>query len=74
MTSTSIPLFQVHLPPASALMPRLEQTLYSGQISEGPVVYAFEDRFASFIAMPGRALSFYSGTAALHAALLLAGV
>lgn len=54
-------------------MPRLREVLYSGQISEGPPVYEFERKFGEFVGAP-QALSFYSGTAALHAALVLAGV
>jgi perosamine synthetase len=54
-------------------MPRLRDVLYSGQISEGPPVYAFEGEFGKFIGWP-HVLSFYSGTAALHTALILAGV
>ena len=68
-----IPLFKVGLPPRAALMPRLEEVLYSGQISEGQPVADFEDRFGKFVGNP-HCLSFYSGTAALHVALLLAGV
>jgi len=58
--------------PREALMPRLEAVLYSGQISEGEPVAEFERRFAAFAGIE-HALSFYSGTAALHVALLLAG-
>ena len=54
-------------------MPRLRDVLYSGQISEGEQVYEFESKFASFVGLP-QVLSFYSGTAALHAAMILAGV
>lgn len=54
-------------------MPRLRDVLYSGQISEGEPVYEFERRFSSFVGL-SNVLSFYSGTAALHTALLLAGV
>lgn len=61
------------MPPREALMPRLEAALYSGQISEGKDVVAFEQKFGRFIANPN-ILSFYSGTAALHTALVLAGV
>lgn len=68
-----IPLFKVFLPPRAALMPCLEEILYSGQISEGAPVVEFEHRFGNFVGCPD-ALSFYSGTAALHAALVLAGV
>jgi perosamine synthetase len=68
-----IPLFKVFLAPEECLMPRLRDVLYSGQISEGEPVYEFERRFSAFIGLPN-VLSFYSGTAALHAALVLAGV
>jgi dTDP-4-amino-4,6-dideoxygalactose transaminase len=68
-----VPLFKVFLPPEGDLMPRLRDVLYSGQISEGPPVYEFEQKFASFVGLPN-ILSFYSGTAALHGALMLAGV
>lgn len=68
-----IPLFKPFLPPAVELMPKLEQVLYSGQISEGPIVQEFERKFGEYIQNPN-VLSFSSGTAALHIALLLAGV
>jgi len=68
-----IPLFKVGLPPPETLMPRLQEVLYSGQISEGAPVAEFEQRFGEWVGNP-RCLSFYSGTAALHVALLLAGV
>lgn len=68
-----IPLFKVFLPPCAALMPHLEHILYSGQISEGAPVAEFERAFGQFIGSP-EPLSFYSGTAALHTALVLAGV
>jgi len=54
-------------------MPRLEEVLYGGQISEGPPVVEFERCFGALVGAP-HVLSFYSGTAALHAALVLAGV
>ena len=54
-------------------MPRLRDILYSGQISEGEPVAEFERRFGAYVQAPN-VLSFYSGTAALHEALLLAGV
>jgi dTDP-4-amino-4,6-dideoxygalactose transaminase len=69
----AIPLFKVFLPPEDRLIPRLRDVLYSGQISEGEPVYDFERRFSSFVGLPN-VLSFYSGTAALHVALVLAGV
>lgn len=68
-----IPLFKVFLPPAPELLPRLEAVLYGGQISEGQQVIEFERRFADFVGT-SNVLSFYSGTAALHTALVLAGV
>lgn len=68
-----IPLFKVFMPPRTALMPRLEDILYSGQISEGAPVIEFERNFGKLIGSPN-ILSFYSGTAALHGALVLAGV
>jgi perosamine synthetase len=54
-------------------MPRLREVLYSGQISEGRPVYDFERKFGEFIHQQN-VISFNSGTAALHTALLLAGV
>ncbi|MFM9967787.1 MAG: DegT/DnrJ/EryC1/StrS family aminotransferase [Burkholderiales bacterium] len=69
----TIPLFKVFMSPRDQLMPRLEEILYGGQISEGPPVAQFERQFAKFVGQ-SEALSFYSGTAALHAALVLAGV
>jgi len=59
--------------PREVLLPALERVLYGGQISEGAEVEAFEREFGEFIGRP-HVLSFYSGTAALHAALILAGV
>ncbi len=71
--NAAIPLFKVHMAPEGELMPRLRDVLYSGQISEGAPVREFEMKFSDFVGLPN-ILSFYSGTAALHAALLLAGV
>lgn len=54
-------------------MPKLEEVLYSGQIAEGALVYEFEKAFLSkYKYNLGMAMS--SGSAALHTALLLAGV
>ncbi len=69
----SIPLFKVFMSPKEQLLPRLTEVLYSGQISEGPPVAEFERQFARFVDQPD-SLSFYSGTAALHTAIALAGV
>jgi dTDP-4-amino-4,6-dideoxygalactose transaminase len=73
MSAADIPLFKVFMAPRDALLPRLEAQLYGGQIGEGERVVEFEDSFGAFIGNP-RCLSFSSGTAALHVALLLAGV
>ena len=69
----NISLFKVHLPPRDVLMPELERVLYSGQIGEGETVKQFEAEFGRFAGNPN-ILSFHSGTAALHTALVLAGV
>ena len=69
----TIPLVKVGMPTPDLLMPALEATLMSGQIGEGEQVRAFEDRFAATFGLP-HALAMSSGTAALHAALVLAGV
>lgn len=68
-----IPLVKVKLPPPEQLMPRLEEILYSGMIAEGDAVYEFERAFAAHFGLD-HALAMSSGTAALHAALELAGV
>ncbi len=61
------------MPPKEILMPELEQVLYSGMVAEGEYVYRFEREFAAKFDLP-QALAMSSGTAALHAALSLAGV
>ena len=68
-----IPLFKVHMPPPEALMPRLQSVLYSGQVTEGAQVVEFERRFSRYFGIE-HVLSFHSGTAALHTALMLANV
>jgi dTDP-4-amino-4,6-dideoxygalactose transaminase len=73
VSEPAIPLFRVLLPPAEELMPALRDVLYSGQISEGPPVKAFEAEFAEFAGVRHVA-SCSSGTAGLHLALLVAGV
>jgi|GEM_PF-4526500 len=73
MTEPQIPLFRVSMPPRGELMPRLEQVLYSGMVGEGEEVRKFEQRFGDWLG--GRpVLSFSSGTAALHTALMMTGV
>jgi perosamine synthetase len=69
----TVPLVKVGMPPRERLMPELEAVLYSGFIAEGEHVYRFERAFAEQMRLPN-ALGMSSGTAALHVALLLAGV
>ena len=68
-----IPLIKTSVPPREVLMPRLEQVLYSGYVAQGEVVEEFERKFEEYIG-GGNTLSLNSGTAALHIALILAGV
>lgn len=68
-----LPLIRTSLPPRETLMPKLEQILYSGYIAQGEVVEEFERKFEKYIGS-GHTLSLNSGTAALHIALILAGV
>ena len=69
----SIPLVKVTMPSRQVLLPRLEEVLYSGMIGEGEAVYAFEQSFSEKFAL-NHVVAVNSGTAALHIALLLAGV
>lgn len=68
-----IPLVKPFMPPKEVLLPALEDILYSGYIAEGEKVYEFERQFAAFIDNP-YPIALNSGTAALHIALLLAGI
>lgn len=68
-----IPLVKTSIPPREILMPRLEEVLYSGYIAQGDAVEQFERKFEAYIG-GGNTLSLNSGTAALHIALILAGV
>lgn len=68
-----IPIVKVAMPAKSALMPALEEVLYSGMIAEGESVYRFESEFNQKFGLE-RSLAMSSGTGALHAALTLAGV
>ncbi|WP_409480063.1 DegT/DnrJ/EryC1/StrS family aminotransferase [Pseudobdellovibrio sp. HCB154] len=68
-----IPLVKVSFPPANVLMPKIEEVLYSGQVAEGAFVYDFEKKFVEKYGY-GQGLAISSGTAALHMALILAGV
>ena len=54
-------------------MPQLEDILYSGYVAQGKKVEEFERKFEEYIGT-GNSLSVNSGTAALHIALILAGV
>jgi dTDP-4-amino-4,6-dideoxygalactose transaminase len=54
-------------------MPELEKVLYSGYVAQGEKVEEFERKFEKFVG-DGNSLSLNSGTAALHIALILAGV
>lgn len=68
-----IPLVKTCMPSRDILMPRLEEVLYSGYVAQGEIVESFEKKFAEYIGK-GFTLSLNSGTAALHIALILAGV
>jgi len=68
-----IPLIKPFIPPKNLLIPKLEEILYSGYISEGDAVYEFENKFSNLIDNP-YCISLNSGTAALHIALLILGV
>lgn len=66
-------LIKTSIPPREILMPKLEEVLYSGYIAQGELVEQFERKFEEYIG-GGFTLSLNSGTAALHIALILAGV
>lgn len=68
-----IPLIKTNIPPRDLLIPLLEEVLYSGYVAQGEKVEEFERRFEYYIGS-GNSLSLNSGTAALHIALILAGV
>ncbi|UXE66796.1 MAG: DegT/DnrJ/EryC1/StrS family aminotransferase [Chryseotalea sp. WA131a] len=68
-----IPLIKPFVAPPEELMPALQDVLYSGYIAEGEKVKQFEELFGSYIGNP-YCLALNSGTAALHIALILAGV
>jgi perosamine synthetase len=54
-------------------MPELERVLYSGYVGQGEKVDEFERKFENYVGS-GHSVSLNSGTAALHIALILAGV
>lgn len=66
-------LVKTSIPHRDLLMPRLEEVIYSGYVAQGEIVEEFERKFEEFIG-GGHTLSLNSGTAALHIALILAGV
>jgi dTDP-4-amino-4,6-dideoxygalactose transaminase len=68
-----IPLVKTNIPSREKLMPILEKVLYSGYVAQGEQVEDFERKFESYIGN-GHSLTLNSGTAALHIALILAGV
>ena len=68
-----IPLVKTRIPDRELLLPELEKVLYSGYIAQGEQVELFERSFEQYIGS-GFSLSLNSGTAALHIALILAGV
>lgn len=69
----NIPLVKVSMPPRESLLPALEAVLYSGMIAEGTHVYSFETALTQHFNL-NNVLATSSGTAALHIAMLLAGV
>lgn len=68
-----IPIIKPYLPPREIVMPRIEQTLYSGYIAEGETVVQFEKELGELLDNP-YCLTLNSGTSALHIALNLIGV
>ena len=68
-----IPLIKTNIPARDVLIPELEKVLYSGYVAQGEKVEEFERAFEKYIG-EGYSLSLNSGTAALHIALILAGV
>lgn len=68
-----IPLVKTNIPERKKLLPELEKVLYSDYVAQGEQVELFERAFEKFIGS-GHSLSVNSGTAALHIALILAGV
>lgn len=73
MSNELVPLVKPYIAPKEEMMPAIEKTLYSGYIATGEDVYAFEERLGKYIGNPN-VISLNSGTAALHIALIMAGV
>lgn len=71
----SIALIKPFIAPKNELIPEIEKTLYSGYIAQGAKVDEFEVLLGKkFQVNPKNILTVNSGTAALHIALILAGV
>lgn len=68
-----ISLIKPFIPPKEALLPKLEEVIYSGYIAEGEETLAFEKEIQDLLGNP-YCLTVNSGTAALHIALNLIGV
>jgi dTDP-4-amino-4,6-dideoxygalactose transaminase len=73
LAANLIPLFKVHVPPREELLPALAETLYSGQVGQGPKVEEFEAALAPVVGNRN-VLAVNSGTSAIQLALRLAGV
>lgn len=70
-----IPLFRPFVAPREEMLPAIEETLYSGYLAIGPRVKEFERKLARLISTVGKSVVATSScTAALHLALVLAGV
>ena len=68
-----LPIVKPYLPPKEELIPALTKVLYSGYIAQGAEVEQFESGLKEYFGV-SNILSLNSGTAALHLALILAGV
>jgi len=71
--SENIPLFRTNLPSKKILQSKLIDCIYSQPLNEGQNVYDFEESLAKFLCVPEVA-AVSSGSAALHLALIMAGV
>ena len=69
-----IPLMKPHVPPRDKLMPALEETLYSGMLTEGAKVKEFEQKLQKKFNLPSVPLSTNSCTSALQLAYRCAKV
>lgn len=68
-----IPLVKTFLPPREVLIPKIEEVLYSGYISQGESVEVFEKQLGDYLGNK-YCVTVNSGSSALHIALILAGV